>query len=138
MANRLFTPDEVNALIPTLTLLIARMQQRGAELRRAVSEAMRARGGGEEPITVAELLRLQPQVEPAAEEMESMLRQLEASGGQFKGLDLGLVDFPAEIDGESVLLCWQYGEREVGFYHSVDGGFAGRKALPRTRSQLLQ
>src|SRR5512147_1355964 len=100
------------------------MQECGAELRRAVREAMSARGG-EEPITVAELLRLKPEVEPAAEEMEALLRQLESTGGQFKGLDLGLVDFPAELEGESVLLCWQYGESEVGFYHSAEGGFAG-------------
>lgn len=113
------------------------MQERGAELRRAVREALHARGG-EEPISVAELLRLQPEAEPAAEELQALLRQLELTGGQFKGLDLGLVDFPAEIDGEPVLLCWQYGEREVAFYHTVDAGFAGRKPLPRTRSQLLQ
>lgn len=82
----LFTADEVNALIPKLTLLIARLQECGEVLRRGVREALRERGGGEGP----------------------------------------------------VLLCWQYGEREVGFYHSVDGGFAGRKRLPRTRSELLQ
>jgi hypothetical protein len=138
VADRLFTVDEVNDLIPRLEQLMARLQRRGAELRDAVQLAMRERSGGEDPIPVAELLRLRPEVEPAARDMEALLREIEAIGGEFKGLDLGLVDFAAEIDGEAVLLCWQYGEAEVGFYHSANDGFAGRKPLPRSRPRVLQ
>ena len=47
-----------------------------------------------------------------------------------KDLDRGLVDFPALREGEEVLLCWQVGEDEVAFWHGLDEGFAGRKALP--------
>ena len=39
------------------------------------------------------------------------------------------VDFPAELDGEIVELCWQYGEKELAFYHRRDEGFAGRRPL---------
>ena len=49
-----------------------------------------------------------------------------AWGGLFKGLELGLVDFPACVDGEEVYLCWQYGEKEIAFYHKRDEGFADR------------
>lgn len=139
MSQRLFSVEEVNALIPKLEQLIARMQRRGAELRQAVQEAMRERGGEtDEAIPVAELLRLRPDVEPAAREMESVLQEIEDLGGEFKGLDLGLVDFRGEVEGEVVLLCWQYGEAEVAFYHPLDTGFAGRQPLPQTRPRLLQ
>ena len=138
MAERLFTVEEVNALIPRLQHLMVRMQERGAELQRVLQEVTRARGRDGQPIAVSELLRLRPEVEPVAKEMEALLRELEATGGQFKGLDLGLVDFPAEVDGEMVLLCWQYGEEEVSYYHSFEQGFAGRKPLPRSRPRLLQ
>ena len=47
-----------------------------------------------------------------------------------KDLDRGLVDFPAFRHGEEVLLCWQVGEDEIGYWHGVDDGFAGRKPLP--------
>ena len=139
VSDRLFSVSEVNALIPKLEQLVARMQRRGAELRQAVREAMKTRGSDEdEAIPVGELLRLRPDVEPAAQEMEAVLREIEEIGGEFKGLDLGLVDFRGEVEGEIVLLCWQYGETEVGFYHPIDEGFGSRRPLPRTRPRLLQ
>jgi hypothetical protein len=44
---------------------------------------------------------------------------------------MGLVDFPAEIEGEPAYLCWQYGEKEVAFWHRIEDGFGGRKPLAR-------
>lgn len=136
-AERLFTIEEVNELIPTLEGVLVRLQASGARLREAVRRAVQDHGEAR-PLPIADLLRDHPEVEPVAREMEELLAEIEATGGQFKGLDLGLVDFPAELDGEIVLLCWQYGEREVGYYHSLDGGFAGRKPLPQSRRPLLQ
>jgi hypothetical protein len=51
-------------------------------------------------------------------------------GAQVKDLDSGLIDFPALRRGETVLLCWQLGEDEIAWWHSVDDGFAGRRPLP--------
>ena len=53
----------------------------------------------------------------------------EQPGGVFKGLELGLVDFPACVGGEDVYLCWQYGEKEIAFYHKRDEGFADRRPI---------
>src|SRR5581483_4019366 len=41
-----------------------------------------------------------------------------------------LIDFPAELDGRSVRLCWLEGDRELGWYHLTELGFAGRRRLP--------
>jgi len=60
---------------------------------------------------------------------------IEESGVQLKDLEIGLVDFAAEHDGRTVLLCWQYGEPEVAFWHGVDEGFAGRKPLAGVRTR---
>ena len=46
-----------------------------------------------------------------------------------RDVDRGLVDFPSFRDGEEVLLCWQLGEDEIGWWHTLDGGFAGRQPL---------
>jgi hypothetical protein len=137
VSERLFTVEEVNDLIPRLQGILQRLQVRGDELRRAVRAAMEE-SGRDGSMPTAELLRTRPEVEAMAREIESLLADIEASGGQFKGLELGLIDFPAEIDGERVLLCWQYGETEVGFYHAVESGFAGRRPLPHSRPRLLQ
>ena len=46
-----------------------------------------------------------------------------------RDLDRGLIDFPAVRDGEEVYLCWEEGEDEIGFWHELDAGHAGRQPL---------
>lgn len=46
-----------------------------------------------------------------------------------KDIEQGLIDFPAVIDGQEVLLCWKDGEPEVAFWHTLTSGIAGRKPL---------
>jgi hypothetical protein len=56
--------------------------------------------------------------------------ELAELGVLFKGFDTGLVDFPGEIEGRPVLLCWQLGEEDVKFWHEENAGFIGRQPLP--------
>ncbi|MFN8644026.1 MAG: DUF2203 family protein [Candidatus Binatia bacterium] len=51
-------------------------------------------------------------------------------GRSSRASSLGLVDFPSEIDGQIGLLCWQYGEKEITHWHSLDSGFDSRQPLP--------
>jgi len=137
--QHLFSLEEANALIPRLELIMERMQRRGIELREAIETL--ARDGGE-PMTnieVSDLLERRPELQGLVEELEQLIREIEACGGQFKGLELGLVDFPSEIDGQIGLLCWQYGEKEITHWHSLESGFDGRQPLPKAvRRSYLQ
>jgi hypothetical protein len=127
--DRLFTVSEVNALIPRLEIIMGKLQRHGLVLREQLNELAHAMGQAADEITTADLLELRPELRPVVGAVDELLRQVESHGGTLKGIDLGLVDFLGEVDGEVVLLCWQYGEKEVGFYHSLDGGFAGRKPI---------
>lgn len=100
-------------------------------VHRAVLSTASRLGCDASDVNAAMLLREQPEVETSLRAIESAFSQIAQLGGEVKGLDLGLVDFPAEIDGQEVLLCWQFGEQKVGFYHLPDEGFAGRKSLPQ-------
>jgi hypothetical protein len=135
----LFSLEEANALIPKLELIMERMQRRGIELREAI-EAL-AREGGEPMlnIEVSDLLERRPELQSLVEELEQLIHDIEECGGQFKGLELGLVDFPSEIDGQIGLLCWQYGEKEITHWHPLESGFDTRQPLPKTaRPRYLQ
>jgi hypothetical protein len=46
-----------------------------------------------------------------------------------RDIDRGLVDFPSLRDGEEVYLCWLVDEREIGYWHEPEAGFAGRQPL---------
>jgi hypothetical protein len=72
---------------------------------------------------------LERQALALARELDGYQRELEDLGIQLKDRRLGLVDFPSEMGGRPVLLCWRLGEPEVQFWHEVDAGFAGRQPL---------
>ena len=136
---RLFSLEDANQLIPKLELIMERMQRRGIELRRAIESLAREGGEPMMNIQVNELLERRPELRELVEELEQLIREIEACGGQFKGLELGLVDFPSEIEGQIGLLCWQYGEKEITHWHPLDSGFDERQPLPKTaRRPYLQ
>ncbi|MDA4120857.1 MAG: DUF2203 domain-containing protein [Thaumarchaeota archaeon] len=83
----------------------------------------------------AEVAEKAAQLDTMVERMSNKIAELEDLGVKVKDLDFGLVDFPADRYGESVLLCWRYGEPEVSFWHKPNEGFNGRKPL---KMQLIQ
>jgi len=89
------------------------------EAREALGEAAPRNGGGEPGTVVSEgFLGLQ-----------ATLRELQAMEIVLRDLDRGLIDFPAVREGEEIYLCWEEGEDEVGFWHELDAGHAGRQPL---------
>ena len=72
---------------------------------------------------------LERDAQALAREIEGFKRELEELGMQLKDPRLGLVDFPSEMYWRPVLLCWRLGEPEVGFWHELDAGYAGRQPL---------
>ncbi len=63
------------------------------------------------------------------QETKDSLAEIEEIGVQVKDLEQGLLDFPCIMDGRTVLLCWKMGEKEIGYWHSPEDGFEGRKPL---------
>jgi hypothetical protein len=62
--------------------------------------------------------------------LDELLTQVQQTGAELKGLAPLLVDFPSELEGVDVLLCWLEGDRELRWYHRSDLGIAGRRPLP--------
>ena len=54
---------------------------------------------------------------------------LDEAGCMVKNIDEGIADWRATKDGHEVLLCWKLGEKEVGHWHEIDAGFAGRRPI---------
>ena len=61
--------------------------------------------------------------------LQNALETIQATGCLVKDLEMGLLDFPAILNDEEVLLCWKLGEDRIRFYHGLNEGFAGRKPL---------
>jgi len=131
-----FTIDEANALIPRLEMLMARMQRAAIAIRSVVHDS--PDGDAPHVRTTSDVLRVRPDLAPQVRELEGIVDEIEELGCQFKGLDLGLVDFPAMADAVPILLCWQYGEKHIAYWHQVDEGFANRRALRSVALPRLQ
>ena len=139
MKRRTFRLDEANAIVPRLTILMERLQRGALRLHDELSAL--ARDTGVEPSAVApeDLVRQRPAARVLVEELDAIVQEIEDSGVHLKDVQLGLIDFPAEQDGEQVYLCWQFGEPEVAFWHRMEDGFAGRRPLPgAVRARVLQ
>jgi hypothetical protein len=133
MAERHFTPEEANALLeqirPVAEELVAHRRAMAVTATRQARLVQRIAGNGgdfdpQEPRTLEEEFQREDQA------AVHCVQELQRLGVLVKDLDRGLVDFPALRGGEEVLLCWQVGEDEVGFWHGLEEGFAGRKPLP--------
>jgi hypothetical protein len=133
VAERYFTADEANALLPTVRPLVDRMVRHRRALavvtvRHArIAAKIAGNGGGVDP---HEIDKLQRKVDQEAASVVARVEELQELGVQIKDLDEGLIDFPALRGDEKVLLCWRLGEAEVAFWHTVEAGFAGRRPLP--------
>lgn len=129
---RYFTPAEANKALEQVRPLAERMvaHRRRMLEAQAREERLEARvsgnGGGIDPGEPAEL---EAEVEREAEAVGKCVDDLLELGVQVKDLDTGLLDFPSLRDGEEVLLCWHLGEDEIRYWHTVDGGFAGRQPI---------
>ena len=135
---RYFTPEEANEALAHVRPLVERLVEArrfssGLEERLgAVRTRVAGNGGGLDPGRVGEL---HTEAIEAARAVLELVDELDELGVQVKDPASGLVDFPARHpDGSDVLLCWQLGEDEIRFWHTLDGGYAGRKPLPFGRT----
>ena len=128
--EKTFHLAEVNAIVPRLHVLMERLQRGALRLHEEMSGLARETGVELATLATEELLRHRPAARALVEELDGIVAEIEASGAHLKDVQLGLVDFPAELDGEIVYLCWQFGEPEVAFWHRIEDGFAGRRPLP--------
>ncbi len=65
------------------------------------------------------------------------IENLESLGIVLKGLEQGLLDFPAKRFDEEIWLCWKEGETEIKFWHEKNSGFMGRKPISVSNESLV-
>ena len=114
-----FTPSEAKKTLPLVRKIVADILDTSREMRMIADEI----GSGVEK---------DPRIQKLADDIEKFMQELEEIGCYFKdwNFSIGLIDFPAIIDGREVFLCWRSDEEDIMYYHDVDAGFAGRKLIP--------
>jgi len=131
--SRTFTLNEAQTLLPVVEALLRRAQAavtRNEELEHELQELSQRiflSGGLHVDVTAAG--RLRTEREKAVQEAKDSLAEIDSIGVQVKDLEIGLLDFPCEVEGRTVLLCWKMGEQSITHWHTPEEGFAGRKVI---------
>jgi hypothetical protein len=133
MADRSFTLEEAQSLLPVLESLL-RTAIDGRKLIEAVDAelqdlAHRVFLSGGLLVNIIQVARRKAEREKAIPRVKDTLAEIDATGVQVKDLDIGLLDFPCQVEGRTVLLCWKLGEKGITHWHDTSEGFAGRKPI---------
>jgi hypothetical protein len=143
MSQKIFTIEEVDALIPELSHRVSAQLALGAEIEGLVRRIARETGA---PVAS---LDPGPEEAPGTRQVRARLREcvaryekgwrdIQGLGAVVKDTSMGLLDFYGRLEGRMVWLCWRYGEDRLGYYHELDTGFSGRRSLgAETRGRVL-
>jgi hypothetical protein len=133
MSDRTFTLDEAQSLLSVLESLLRTaiaakklMDEVEAE-QQALSHRIFLNGGTY--IDVVPLARRKAERAKAEQRAQDALAEIDSIGVQVKDLNIGLLDFPCEVEGQIILLCWKLGEKSITHWHGTDEGFASRKPI---------
>jgi len=119
--DRTFTLAEARGLMPEVQARadeLIDVRARLVEVQAALTAGVSSRLGG------------LPEAKGFQAHLSEIVSWFSNAGLEVKGIAPVLLDFPSELAGEPVLLCWLEGERELGWYHPVAYGFAGRRRIP--------
>lgn len=116
---KIFTPNEAINTLPLVSRIVEDILEAGSKAKLAAGRVI------VEPESKATL-------EALKHEISELIAELEEIGCLYKdwNFDIGLVDFPAIIEGEQVLLCWRSDEDTIRYYHRYQDGYSGRQAIP--------
>ncbi|MEV6239474.1 DUF2203 domain-containing protein [Lentzea sp. NPDC051838] len=108
---------------------LAEAQAELGQLLPILDEIVRLRADAAELAAGSSSLGGLPEFKAAQARLDELLESVQKTGAELKGFAPLLVDFPSEMDGVPVLLCWLEGDRSLSWYHRTDLGFAGRRPL---------
>jgi hypothetical protein len=133
MADRTFTLDEAQSLLPVLESLLRtaisakKIVEEAEQEQQALQQRVFLTGGMF--LDIVPLARKKAERAKAEQRAKDALAEIDSIGVQVKDLDIGLLDFPCEVEGQTILLCWKLGEKSITHWHGTQEGFAGRKPI---------
>jgi len=114
-----FTPGEAKKTLPLVKRIVQDILAEAKEFRLIIESR--------EQVDTTD-----PEIKDRLQKIDAYIQELSEIGCYYKdwNFSLGLVDFPAIIDGKEVFLCWRSDEESIMYYHDLESGFAGRKLIP--------
>ncbi len=129
---QLFTVDQANRTLPLVRRIVEDVVREHQRWQEGIVELDLIGSATQPSMPDPRIAALEQKIQGIAREIDAFQRELEELGIQLKDRRIGLIDFPSELDGRPMLLCWKLGEPSVQFWHDLDSGYAGRQPLSPT------
>ncbi|HLK18208.1 MAG TPA: DUF2203 domain-containing protein [Bryobacteraceae bacterium] len=130
---RYFTLQQAEKLLPEVESAIREAIQQKSVYQKAEEEwqsfTSRVTLLGGVRVDHSQVMGFKQRKESSAQRLKAAVEKIQDYGCLLKDLDVGLLDFPTLFRGEEVYLCWKLGESAIEFWHGVNEGFRGRKAI---------
>ena len=128
---QLYTVDRANRTLPLVRRIVEDIVREHERWQDAIVRLDLLMATSTDTVDLR-VVALEREAQSIARDIDAFQGELEALDIQLKDRRLGLVDFPTELDGRRVLLCWRLGEPSVQYWHDEDAGYAGRQPLSPT------
>jgi hypothetical protein len=129
---QLFTVDHANRTLPLVRRIVEDVVRSHRRWQEAIVELDLLVSGVRADQPDVRAAALEREIQSIASDIDQFQAELESLGIQLKDRRIGLIDFPSEMDGRTVLLCWRLGEPSVQYWHDEQTGYAGRQPLSPT------
>ncbi|MBI3861846.1 MAG: DUF2203 domain-containing protein [Planctomycetia bacterium] len=133
--KKYFTIEEANNALPLVRAIVADIVAKYAAVSERKSrldqirDSRSSQSRGAQDLYGEELAQVEEELDREIARLQEFIDELENLGVELKDISRGLVDFRSLVDGREVYLCWLLGEEEVGHWHELEAGFAGRQSL---------
>jgi hypothetical protein len=129
---QLFTVHHANRTLPLVRRIVEDIVREHRAWQEAIVELDLLVSGVRADLPDPRATALERRIQAIARDIDTFQGELESLGIQLKDRRIGLIDFPSEMDGRRVLLCWRLGESSVQYWHDEQTGYAGRQPLSPT------
>lgn len=140
LASRpLFTLASANRMLPLVRMIVSDIVELFRDVRDREERLNGLRQGDARSkqrgdLYDEEVEQIRQDLEKDVERLQSFVDELLELGVEFKDPVIGLIDFPAMMDGQEVYLCWKLGEPTITHWHTLEAGFTGRQLLKLAES----
>ena len=129
-----FSVNDANEILPTVIKKFNHAKKMKDEVMKMEHQLS---SGITQTTSLEEYATIKRELNSTVTKFYQSIEDLENTGVFLKGLDEGLLDFPAKRFDEEIWLCWKEGETEIKFWHEKDVGFMGRKPISVSNESLV-
>lgn len=137
--TRVFTLDEANRSLVFVRAVAAdivhkrRLLEQYAHELKVHHERMRnscGTDGGAAGLAAAQHFEeMDGMVNHLVDDIAYHAEELHRVGCVAKDMHNGIIDFPAQVNGQAIMWCWQLNEPTIMHWHGIEEGFSGRKTI---------